>query len=57
MPRLTIALTEKEHAALKLLAIVEQKKLMTVLKDAIIYYLKEKKALELIVTLREEDQP
>lgn len=54
VPRLTIELTEEEHSALKLLALVEQKKLMIVLKEAVISYLEAKRAFELTVTLKEK---
>jgi hypothetical protein len=50
MPRITVELTTEEHRALKLLSILENKKLGTVLKEAINSHLLNKGAHNLEVT-------
>lgn len=50
MPRVTVELTADEHRALKLLSILENKKLGMVLKEAIHSYLLNKGAHNLNVT-------
>ena len=50
MPRITVELTPDEHRALKLLSILENKKLGTVLKEAIHGHLLTKGAHKLEVT-------
>lgn len=52
MPRLTISLSEEEHQALKLLALLEKKKLVSVVSEAIHNHLEAKGAFELEVTTR-----
>lgn len=49
MPRITVELTVEEHRALKLLTILEDKKLGAVLKEAIDLYLMQKGAHDLEV--------
>ncbi len=49
MPRITVELSVEEHRALKLLTIVEGKKLGAVLKEAINSYLLQKGAHDLEV--------
>lgn len=55
MPRLTITLSDKEHQALKLLTLLEQKKLVDVIGEAITNHLDAKHAFDLRVTSRSED--
>ncbi len=50
MPRITVELSTEEHRALKLLSILENKKLGSVLKEAIHAHLLNKGAQELTVT-------
>ena len=50
MPRLTIALSEEEHQALKLLTLLEKKKLVAVVSEAIRNHLEAKGAFDLKVT-------
>ena len=49
MPRITVELSVEEHRALKLLTILEEKKLGVVLKEAIHSYLLQKGAHDLEV--------
>lgn len=56
MPRITVELTPEEHRALKLLAILESKKLGTVLKEAIHQHLRNKGAHDLKVMAHEESE-
>ena len=49
MPRITVELSVEEHRALKLLTILESKKLGVVLKEAINSYLVQKGAHDLEV--------
>ena len=49
MPRITVELSIEEHRALKLLTILEGKKLGAVLKEAINSYLVQKGAYDLEV--------
>ena len=55
MPRLTITLSEREHQALKLLTLLEQKKLVDVVGEAILNHLEAKQAFDLQVTSRSKD--
>lgn len=57
MPRLTIALSEEEHQALKLLTLMEKKKLGALVHEAIQGYLKDKGAFELEVKPRSSNAP
>lgn len=50
MPRITVELSTEEHRALKLLSILENKKLGSVLKEAIHAHLLNKGANNLTVT-------
>ena len=50
MPRITVELSTEEHRALKLLSILENKKLGSVLKEAIHAHLVHKGAHDLTVT-------
>jgi len=50
MPRITVELSTEEHRALKLLGILENKKLGSVLKEAISAHLLNKGAHELTVS-------
>ena len=54
MPRLTITLSDEEHQALKLLTLMERKKLVTVVQEAIHNHLKTKGAFHLEVRTRPE---
>lgn len=54
MPRLTITLSEEEHQALKLLTLMERKKLVAVVQEAIHNHLKTKGAFNLEVRSRPE---
>ncbi|MFM7548459.1 MAG: hypothetical protein ACKO8I_06215 [Cyanobacteriota bacterium] len=54
MPRLTITLSEEEHQALKLLTLMERKKLVAVVQEAIHNHLEAKGALNLEVKPRSE---
>lgn len=54
MPRITVELTPEEHRALKLLAILESKKLGMVLKEAIHHHLLNKGAHDLKVMGKED---
>lgn len=53
MPRITVELSTEEHRALKLLCILENKKLGSVLKEAIHSHLANKGAHNLTVTGKE----
>jgi hypothetical protein len=53
MPRITVELTTEEHRALKLLAILENKKLGVVLKESIHQHLLNKGAHDLKVMTTE----
>lgn len=53
MPRITVELSVEEHRALKLLSILESKKLGAVLKEAIHSYILEKGAHDLEVKGKE----
>lgn len=52
MPRLTITLSDEEHQALKLLTLMERKKLVAVVQEAIHSHLKAKDAFNLEVRSR-----
>lgn len=52
MPRLTISLTDEEHQALKLLTLLERKKLVAVVQEAIHNHLESKGAFNLEVKKR-----
>jgi hypothetical protein len=52
MPRLTITLSDEEHQALKLLTLMERKKLVAVVQEAIHSHLKAKGAFNLEVRSR-----
>ena len=54
MPRLTITLSDEEHQALKLLTLMERKKLVAVVQEAIHNHLKTKGAFNLEVRARPE---
>lgn len=53
MPRITVEMTPEEHRALKLLSILENKKLGMVLKEAIHNHLRNTGAHDLEVTGKE----
>jgi hypothetical protein len=55
MPRLTISLSEDEHQALKLLTLMEKKKLVAVVREAIQNHLISKGAFNLEVKPRTTD--
>jgi len=50
MPRITIAVNDEDHRALKLLGLLENKNLGTVLIEAVRVYLRQKGAYDLDVT-------
>ena len=50
MPRITIGVSDEDHRALKLLGILEDKNLSTVLLEAVRFYLQSKGAYGLDVT-------
>ena len=54
MPRLTITLSDEEHQALKLLTLMERKKLVAVVQEAIHNHLEAKGAFNLEVKPRSE---
>jgi hypothetical protein len=54
MPRLTITLSDEEHQALKLLTLMERKKLVAVVQEAIHNHLEAKGAFKLEVKPRDD---
>jgi hypothetical protein len=50
MPRITIAVPDEDHRALKLLGILEGKSLGSILAEAVRFYLRHKGAYDLDVT-------
>lgn len=54
MPRLTITLSDEEHQALKLLTLMERKKLIAVVQEAIHNHLEAKGAFDLEVRSRSD---
>jgi hypothetical protein len=57
MPRLTIALEEKDHLALKLLSLRENRRLNEVIDDAIKLYLSSTGGYELRISVAGTDSP
>ena len=55
MPRITISVDERDHLALRLLAIKQQKKMIAVMHDAVRFYLEETGACKLDVVSQADD--
>lgn len=57
MPRLTIALDERDHLALKLLSLRENRRLHEVIDDAVKFYLTSKGGYGLRISDANTDEP
>jgi hypothetical protein len=55
MPRITIAVSDDDHRALKLLGILEGKSLGSILVEAVRFYLRHKGAYDLNVTTKKPE--
>lgn len=55
MPRITIALGDREHLALKLLALRRKTKVLALLQEAIVEYLQKEGAYQLKIHSDESD--
>jgi hypothetical protein len=53
MPRITLALGEREHHALKLLSLHKNKKMLALLQEALAEYLQKEGAYELKIQSKE----
>jgi hypothetical protein len=55
MPRITLALGEREHLALKLLSLRRNQKVIALLKEAVLQYLDREGAYNLEIQSRDSD--
>jgi len=56
MPRITLALGDREHLALKLLSLRRNKKVLALLQDAVVQYLDREGAYQLKIESGQPDE-
>lgn len=56
MPRITLGLGDREHLALKLLSLRRNKKVLTLLQEAVVQYLEREGAYRLKIESGEPDE-
>lgn len=56
MPRITLALGDREHLALKLLSLRKRKKVLALLREALVQYLEREGAYQLKIHSEDDNE-